>query len=150
MPIAIKRADGGVSIMRLTDSDSSLKYNIGQWKLTFPGQYVSHRKISEADIPTDRTFRGAWTDDLPTPTIDVDMDKAREMHRDHFRAVRSPILAKLDVEAIRADEVGDAARKAEVVAAKQALRDVTKHPDIEAAETPEELKRAAVAVLSNL
>ena len=73
--------------------------------------------------------------------ITVNMDKAREIKRDQIRAERDPILAALDVEFMRAVEQGDTAKQAEVSAKKQALRDATKHPAIDAAQTPEELKQ---------
>ncbi|NGX98180.1 MAG: hypothetical protein G4V63_24140 [Candidatus Afipia apatlaquensis] len=66
------------------------------------------------------------------------MDRCREVWKGRLRRARAPKLAELDVAVMRAIESGgdtsDLARK------KQALRDVTKHPDIEAAKTPEELK----------
>ena len=49
-------------------------------------------------------------------------------------------LAALDVEYQHADERGDVAEKARIAAKKQALRDVTADPAIEAAQTPEALK----------
>lgn len=88
-----------------------------------------------SEIPTDRTFRGAWK-----PDMTVDMSKARNIHRDALRAQRAPRLAALDVAYQRADESGDAATKAAIRAEKQMLRDITAHPSIEAASTPDELK----------
>lgn len=94
------------------------------------------------DIPNDRTFRNAWRTDLT-----VDMEKARDIWRDRIRAARAPLLAALDVEYQRADEAGDAAAKADVVARKQALRDATADPAIEVATTPDHLKAVWPAAL---
>jgi hypothetical protein len=58
--------------------------------------------------------------------IACNIDKAKAIHRDKFRASRAPKLQALDVAYSRADESGDAAKKAEIAAQKQALRDVTK------------------------
>lgn len=92
-----------------------------------------------ADFHADRTFRNARKLDLT-----VDMPKAREIHKDKLRRDRSPLMAALDIEAIRADEDGDKAKRAAVIARKQALRDVTARPEIEAAKTPAELKAITV------
>ncbi len=71
-------------------------------------------------------------------TISVDMNKARAIHRDRMRAARAPKLTALDVAFQRALETGS--DTSIIVAQKQALRDVTSDPAIEAAQTPEELK----------
>ena len=70
--------------------------------------------------------------------INVNMTKARDIHRDKVRQARNPLLAAKDVEFQRALETG--ANTAEIVAAKQALRDAPTSAAIEAATTPDELK----------
>ena len=57
--------------------------------------------------------------------IGINVDKAKEIHKDKIRQVRNPLLGKKDVEYMRAQEVGDTAKVAEIVAEKQALRDAT-------------------------
>ena len=57
--------------------------------------------------------------------IGINVDKAKEIHKDKIREVRNPLLQAKDVEYIRAQEVGDTEKVAAVVAEKQALRDVT-------------------------
>lgn len=71
-------------------------------------------------------------------SITIDMTKARDIQRDRMRAARAPKLASLDIAFQRALETG--ADTSDIVAQKQALRDVTSDPAIEAAETPEALK----------
>jgi hypothetical protein len=56
----------------------------------------------------------------------VNIDKAKAIHLDKFREVRKPKLEALDIAYSRADEEGDIAKKSEIAAQKQALRDVTK------------------------
>ena len=102
------------------------------------------RYVDASSIPQDRTYRNALKHDLT-----FDMDKCRAIHRDRMRAARVPLLVALDVEYQRADERGDAATKQQVVARKQELREVTGHPDIDAAKTPDALKRAWPAVLGS-
>ena len=55
----------------------------------------------------------------------VNIEKAKAIHLDKFRSARSPKLQKLDIDFMKAVEANDEAKKAEIIAAKQALRDVT-------------------------
>lgn len=61
--------------------------------------------------------------------IGIDINKAKEIHKNHIRSVRNPLLQEKDVEYMRALEAGDTEKVAEVVVAKQELRDVTKIVD---------------------
>jgi len=70
--------------------------------------------------------------------ITINMDKAREIHKKRMRVVREPLFAELDLAFQRALETNTGV--AEITAKKQALRDVTNHPDIAKAKTPAELK----------
>ena len=72
--------------------------------------------------------------------INVNMTKARDIHRDKVRQARNPKLAAKDVEFQRALETG--ADTATIVSEKQALRDAPAAAAIDAATTPEELKAA--------
>jgi hypothetical protein len=96
------------------------------------------RIVSSDAIPTDRTFRNAWTH--KSGEVSVDMAKARDIHLYRIRRKRKALFRALDAEYQRADETGDPRAKAEVASRKQRLRDATKHPDIVAAKTPEQLK----------
>lgn len=99
-------------------------------------------KIVEEDvIPKDRTFRDAWRF-CPQNGCRVDMPAAKEIHRQMLRDLRTPILNKLDVEFMRALELGQPTDS--IVAKKQTLRDVTKDPAIDSARTPDELTVPAV------
>lgn len=57
--------------------------------------------------------------------IGINVDKAKEIHKDIIREVRNPLLEQKDVEFMKALEVGDSTKVAEVTTEKQALRDVT-------------------------
>jgi hypothetical protein len=70
--------------------------------------------------------------------IKINIDKAKEIHKEKLRAARQPLLDKLDVEFTRALETG--ADTSEIVKKKQELRDVTNHPDLKKIKTPEKLK----------
>lgn len=105
---------------------------------------VSWRRMDVAEVPTDRTFRNAWHDP-DGKRIAVHMGRARELHRAHLRELRAPLLAELDVAYQRADEAGDTAAKATIAERKRALRDITAHPDIEKAKTPDELNAVTIS-----
>lgn len=57
--------------------------------------------------------------------IGINVDKAKEIHKDIIREVRKPLLQSEDVTFIRAVEAGDTDTQAAVAAKKQALRDAT-------------------------
>lgn len=144
MPIVIKRADGGVSIMVLIEGQD-IEAEVAKWQESAPGEYVSHREMPDDAIPTDRTFRAAWKDKTKKAVIDVDMDECKAIWRDKMRSARAPKLAALDIDSVRATE--DGKPTADIIAAKKLLRDVTKAPEIDAATTPEELKAVWPEVL---
>lgn len=98
----------------------------------------SWRIIQDSDIIQDRTFRNAWKD--TGNELEVDMIKAREIHRNNLREKRAERLTQLDIDYLKADEAGDIVKKNKIKNEKQKLRDITIHSSIEAASTPEELK----------
>ena len=55
--------------------------------------------------------------------IGINTAKAKEIHKEHIRVVRNPLLAAKDVDFQRAQETG--ASTVDIVSAKQALRDAT-------------------------
>jgi hypothetical protein len=74
--------------------------------------------------------------------ININMAKARDIHRDKVREARKPLLEAKDVAFMRAVEAGDTDTQATVAAEKQVLRDATAAAAIDAATTPDELKAA--------
>jgi hypothetical protein len=58
----------------------------------------------------------------------VDISKAKLIHLDKFRKARSPKLAKLDVDYMKAIEVDNSVAASAIAVRKQELRDVTKTP----------------------
>lgn len=100
------------------------------------------RITTEAEVPTDRTYRNAWRD--TGTSIVHDMVHARNLHRDMLREARTFQFTELDLEYMKADELDDKETKKRVVAERQRLRDITKHPAIEAAQTIEDLKAVGV------
>lgn len=72
--------------------------------------------------------------------IGLNLDKAKDIHKDNIRAARQPLLEKLDVDFVRTLEQGK--DTAAIGEQKQALRDATAAPEIAAASSAEEIKAA--------
>lgn len=70
--------------------------------------------------------------------IIINMDKAKEIHKNKLREARKPLLEKLDVEYMRTLEQG--ADTTEIVSQKQELRDITQHPDLLSISNIDDLK----------
>ena len=68
----------------------------------------------------------------------VDMEKAKEIWKDIIRQARKIAFEDLDIQYMRATEAGDDTTK--IVSTKQKLRDFTNNPEIESANTIEELQ----------
>ena len=103
------------------------------------------RDAASLTVPADRTFRGAWQ--FNGAAVEIDMTKARDIHKDNLRAERAPRLAALDVDYMMALEDADAPAQASIVAVKQALRDVTADARIANAATPDALKALTLEAL---
>ena len=95
---------------------------------------------SDATVPSDRHFRGAWT--LSGSTITEDLATSKDIFKDKIREVRASLLAAEDVVYMKALEVDDADAKAASVTKKQALRDAPAASAITNATTITELKNA--------
>jgi len=87
---------------------------------------LSYRIIDAGQLPADRVFRNAWTDEYNTETVDVHLDKAKEIKKDKMRDLRKPLMDHCDIEFMKAVEVGDEDMKQCIIARKQELRNVTK------------------------
>jgi len=86
---------------------------------------VEYKIIESVDI--DNEYFNAYEFDAETGAK-VNIEKAKAIHLDKFRAARAPKLAKLDIDFMKAVEANDEEKKAEIIVAKQALRDVTLTP----------------------
>jgi hypothetical protein len=140
----IEHNDGSVTIMQ-TAEGATAEACIAKWPEGLSSTVIGISALKPSDIPQNKMFRGAWV--KAGDGIGVDMVKARGIHRDWMRSVRKPKLAALDTAYQQADERGDSEAKSVIAAEKQALRDVTKDPAIDAAETPAELAAAIPDVL---
>ena len=76
----------------------------------------------------------------------VNLEKAKAIQKDKWRAARAPKLAKLDIDFMKAVEAGDSQKQSALAAQKQALRDVTNTPLD--GTTLEEIKAVWPAILN--
>jgi hypothetical protein len=58
-------------------------------------------------------------------SIGINTEKAKEIHKDHIRSVRNPLLQEKDIEFIRSIESGNSENIERISEEKQVLRDVT-------------------------
>lgn len=72
-------------------------------------------------------------------TISINLNKAREIHKNKIREARAPKLENLDLAFMRAVETSDTKERAAIAKKKQALRDATKQSAIEEATDVEDL-----------
>ena len=95
---------------------------------------------SDATVPSDRHFRGAWS--LSGTTITEDLAVAKTIFKDKVREARTPLLDAEDVIYMKALEADDADAKTASVAKKKALRDAPAASAITSANTIAKLKAA--------
>ena len=100
---------------------------------------VPYEIVSAADIPSDRTFRGAWV--ANGAAIEVDLDAAKAIGHDRRRQQRAEEFKPFD-EVIAKQIPGIDAVAAE--AARQNIREkyATIQAEIDAAEDPDQIKAA--------
>lgn len=174
--VAVTRTDGGISVVRIIENEyrepnrkeieegktgpqinkhyeitpEYVEEIIAKYNWTGDLTPVNWRIVENdyVDETTDRTYRNAWKDVPGRNKPDHDMVKARNIHRDHLRKTRIPLLDTLDIEYVRADELNDRQMKTTIATQKQKLRDVTADPRIEAAQTIEELKLLTIEELT--
>ena len=80
--------------------------------------------LDKSNINIDNEYFNAYEFDAELGAK-VNIEKAKAIHLDKYRSARAPKLAKFDIDFMKAVEVNDEEKKAEIIAAKQALRDVT-------------------------
>ena len=83
---------------------------------------VPYKIVESLDI--DNEFFNAYEFDADLGAK-VNIDKAKAIQLDKFRAARAPKLTKLDIDFMKAVGVGDQTKRDEIIAEKQALCDVT-------------------------
>ena len=97
---------------------------------------LSYHIVEDSEIPKNTFFTRAWK--IVDGKIEMDITKAREVHRENIRIARQEKLAELDIEFQRALETST--DTSAIIAKKQALRDAPADSAIDAATTESELK----------
>ena len=95
---------------------------------------------SDATVPSDRHFRGAWS--LSGTTISEDLAVAKTIFKDKIREVRGPLLEAEDVVYMKAMEADDSSAKAASVTKKTNLRNAPAASAITSASSITALKAA--------
>ena len=123
MAICVPALNCGLSIEAIAEKDVPTEY---------------YKIIDKQDLDTlDEQFRNAWVCDTDMNPV-IDLEKAKEVWKEKIRLKRGPALLDLDVQYMRALESGDDTEN--IVKAKQELRDLPQNPDIESANSIEDLK----------
>lgn len=60
-------------------------------------QGLPWRVVNVSALPTSRNWRNAWTDDQPTETVDVDLAKARQVHKSLMYAKAGERVSAIDM-----------------------------------------------------
>lgn len=121
---------------KITDFETALE----EYRLVVDPSGMRSRITNTSNLPTDRTFRDAWTDDLPGDQIDVDMPKARIIHEDLIRRMRDKKWDDFDKRYVEAER--DSKPMSDLKAERSVLKDIPQNaqPAIDAATTPDILK----------
>lgn len=104
-------------------------------------QGLAYKIVNENEIPSDRTFRGAWV--MDGSTVSHDMKKAREIKRNMMREERKSKFIALDneinKELVTAITTGDNTLILELERKRKILRDAPAMPEIDNAENIKQL-----------
>jgi hypothetical protein len=115
--------------------------NNNKMSITIPTGEVPIEHVLQNDIPTgvptitatslsdyDWYFIDHYEYDHQEETFTVNLSSAKEYHKNNWRTVRNELFPALDVAYMKALEINDTTTLAQIVSAKQELRDVTHTP----------------------
>ena len=97
---------------------------------------LSYHIVEDSEIPKNTFFERAWK--IVDGKIQIDITKAREVHKENIRNARQEKLAELDIEFQKALETSSSTT--DIVSKKQALRDAPADSAIDSASNEAELK----------
>jgi hypothetical protein len=121
--VAVIHAAPKTSIEEMLGPLTDEEYEAHVLEKSVPAGAISVRRITEDDIPGDRKYRDCWCDVTPHSAIDIHLGKVQEQLLNELRAERKDYFQELDYQYMRAVEQGT--DTAEIIAAKQELRDIT-------------------------
>lgn len=126
--------DGGLSIV-VGASKSAIEDILGPMtqeeyekhihEKSIPKNAINTRPIQLSDLPADREFRNAWCDVTPESTVDIDLEKAKDIKLSELRKKRDEELLKTDSEFVQAFSSDDQAGLEKIKKKKQKLREMT-------------------------
>lgn len=156
MKVAVKMKDGSVRVMEVLEvlkgpnhsvkrkiTNKAIQEEIDKWIDAADVVEI----IKEPSLPKDRVFRNAWKVDSKTKSLDIDMDKAKELHIDRLRMLRAKQMKKLDIEFMRAVELNDVEKKTEIARLKQKLRNMPETHTMDDISDPDTLKMSKPSYL---
>lgn len=120
------------------EKPSEAYYRIGEDNLQ---KITPFRVTTTEKIPKDKYFRKAWTDDNPTETVDICMEKARDIHMNNIRNARNEQFVNMGFPTKLNPELESTIISQETRDKLQFLRDIPQNTDLSLATTPEELKQ---------
>ena len=132
--------EGGLGIIIPVLDDESKINEFASKNIQIGVEYII---IDNSELPSDQTFRYALE---VSNGIKFNSDKAKAIWKNKWREARKPKLEALDVEFMKAVELGQVDKQAEIGAKKQALRDVT-NTEIPG-DTSEEIKSVWPLILN--
>ena len=106
---------------------------------------VKPKLINASILPKDMTFRDAWV--FKETYIDIDIEKARDVWRNHIRIARELAFEENDKLLRDAILENDDEKRKRGLSIRDALRNATRLPEIDSAQTVDELRRIWPEVL---
>ena len=138
--IIINNGDGTVGILIPSPKLKLTIEEIIEKDIPTGSQY---RIIDKSEVPSDRVFRNAWTDDNSTDTIDVDISRAKEIAHNIRRKHRDEVMGPLDRKATIPSEVAEVEIEREKIRNQNAKIQIS----IDKSKTPDELKNSIKGIL---
>ena len=140
--IIFTNENGGVSVCYPT---GEVPIEIVQAKDTPAGSII----VENDSLPNEHNdFFNAW--ELNGTIVTVSLAKAKDIAKDNLRKERTPVLASLDVQFMRAVETGNTSLQTAIAEQKQELRDITTHTSIVGASDVDSLKTAMNTLIEQI
>lgn len=138
MRIIYPKDDGGVAVV-IPTAEFLQDHTMEDLAARVVPAGAAYEIVEDDVVPSDRTFRDAWVKDKRH--VKVHMDKAKEIAHERRRAARSTEFAPFD-QVIAMQIPGKSAQAAEAERAKIRAKYDVMQTAIDAAKTPDEIKKA--------
>ena len=141
--VEIATMDTNWKIKQIADSSKpeiiDFETALEEYRLVVDSSGTNSRITDTTNLPQDRTFRDAWTDDLPGEQIDVDIPRAKIIRMEQIRAARDVKWEDFDKRYVIAER--DAADLTTLDTERQTLKDIPQvaQSDVDTATTESDL-----------